>query len=1052
MTKPMKKDFRREVKSSFTRFLSILLIVSLGTAFFAGIKSAAPAMRDSADAVYDIENFMDICVQGTLGVTESDIKEILKISGVGGAEGAYDGTFLCSANEKEIVTNVMSMTDSINLVKVTEGRFPEKYYECIADQKFLDEAGLIVGDIIKLTTGNETEVSETLATDTFTIVGVGTTSYYLNNERGSASIGDGSVDGFLILPEEAFSLKAYTKIFITVDGAQELNCFSNKYENTVENVQSNIKTIADNRCKVRYDEFKTESTDLIATAEGKFEAKKQEVMDQFEASYQQLSDAQTALDTAQAEIDARKQEIADAQELLDMQEANLEDGKQQIADAKVTLADLKNQYETTSAQLAQANKVIEKMEEQLRVNAGSMTNDEYAEQAFTVFGYKATAQIYQAQLDTLGTSIQAAEERISNAESVINGSPETIAAARETLAAGDAEVVEAQKVVTQKQNELNTAKEEYELSKQEVVEELNDAQAKLDKYKEKIQKTEEPVWYVYGREAVDSYSSYKNDADGISAIGLMFPIIFFLVAALVSLTTMTRMVEEQRTQIGTLKALGYSKLDITKKYFLYALYATLFGGVLGVVVGEAIIPKLVVETYKVVYVNLTKTVVSVNLIYAAIAVVIAVVCTTLAALFASWKYLKETPASLMRPETPKIGKKILLERIDGFWLRLNFSQKAALRNLFRYKKRLFMTLFGVAGCMALLLVGFGIRDSVSSMTGKQFQKIWNYDGTITVNESLTRTERRHLLSQVQRTAGVDDYLQTYRTLTYVDNADDEEKENNAYIVVPQNVDFLAEYITLESRTGRNSYTLSDNAVIITEKLANMLNVSVGDKICFRAEKDGDQTVEVPITGIVENYLFHYVYMSPATYRSLFGESPSLNTLLLRSSADNNDELAKSILKIDGITSVTMNSTTQASLDDTMSNLMLIVVLMIVSAGLLAFVVLYNLNNINITERTRELATLKVLGFYDDELEKYVYRENIILTIMGGIIGIVLGVVLHLFVMKSVETDTMMFGRFISWQSYALSILLTTIFSLFVNFLMSFRLKKIDMVESLKSVE
>ena len=1049
MTKPMKKEFRREVKSSFTRFLSILLIVTLGTAFFSGIKSAAPAMRKSADKMYDIENFMDICVQGTLGVTDNDIKEIIKIAGISGVEGAYSGDFLCSSEDAELVTSVISLNDTINLAKVHEGRFPEKYNECIADSKFLNESGYKIGDVIKLSTGTDAEISETLATDTFTIVGVGTTSYYLNDDRGNASIGDGTVDGFIIVPKEAFTLSCYTKLFVTVNGAIDENCFSGKYDSIVEKVESNIRTIADTRCAVRYDEFKKESVDLISKAETKFETRKQDVMDKFAESYKTLSDAQSALDIAQAEIDSKKQEIADAQELLNMQEMNLDDSRAQIEEAKITIADLRTRYETVDKQLSAVNKVIEKMEEELRVNASNMTNDEYAEAAFTVFGYKATAQIYQAQLDTLGTSIETAEQRISDAEAILNGSPETIAAAREKLAEGDKEVVEAQKVVTEKQNELNTAKEEYELSKQEVVEELKDAEAKLDKYKEKIQKTEVPVWYVTGREAVSSYTSFNNDADGISAIGLMFPIIFFLVAALVSLTTMTRMVEEQRTQIGTFKALGYSKLEITKKYFLYAFLATLIGSVLGVTIGESLIPRLIVETYKIVYVNLTKTVITPNFLYAAIAIVIAIVCTTGAALIASWKYLKETPASLMRPETPKVGKKILLEKIDGFWLRLNFSQKAALRNLFRYKKRLFMTLFGVAGCMALLLVGFGIRDSVATMTGNQFNKIWNYDGTVSVNESLTRTERRHLLAEIQKTNGVDDYLQTFRTLSYVNSG---EKENDAYVVVPQNVDFLADYITLEARTGKKSYTLTDNTVLITEKLADLLGVTVGDKITLKSEKEGESTVEVPIAGIVENYIYHYVYMSPATYRSLFGEAPSLNTLLLRSSAQNNEELSKSILGIDGVTSVTMNSDMQEQVDGTMDKLMMIVVLMIVSAGLLAFVVLYNLNNINITERTRELATLKVLGFFDDELEKYVYRENIILTIFGGIIGIVLGIVLHMFVMKSVETDTMMFGRYISWYSYVFSILLTGIFSIFVNFLMSFRLKSIDMVESLKSVE
>lgn len=1049
MTKSLIKDFRREVKNSFTRFLSILLIVILGTAFFSGIKSSAPMMKASADKTYDSENMMDICVQGTLGMTGKDIAEILKIAGVKDAEGAYSGDFLCSAPENEVVTSVLSLTDRINLVKVTQGRFPEKYNECIADSLFLEKTGYQIGDTIKLTMGTDDEIEDTLATDEFTIVGVGSTSYYLSDDRGTASIGDGTVDAFLIIPKEAFTLSCYTKVFVVADGAAELNCFSNKYSSLVERISANIETIAENRCNIRYEEFKNEAGTLIDKAETRFEAKKQKVMTQLEAAYEQLSEAQAELNTAQAEIDSRRQEISDAQELLDLQEGSLDENKAKVEEAKKTLASLKVQYNTTSAQLEQVNATISNMEETLRQNASSMTTDEYADAAFQVYSYKAMAQLYQGQLATLKSGIEQAEIQIANAEEVLNGSPEAIASAREKLASGDEAVREAQNLVSDKQEQLDAATQEYELSKEEVVSEFDSAQAKLEKYKEKIATTQVPQWYVTDRQAISSYASFENDAKGISAIGTVFPILFFLVAALVSLTTMTRMVEEHRTQIGTLKALGYSKKSIIAKYLLYAFTATLAGSIIGVVLGEALIPDLVVETYRIMYVNLTKTASSVNIPYAVISIVIAVLCTTGAAGFACYRSLKENPASLMRPEAPKSGKKIFLEKFEAFWIRLNFSQKAALRNLFRYKKRLFMTLFGVTGCMALLLVGFGIHDSVSSMTENQFNGIWNYQGTVTVDESLTRTERRHVLSEVQEIEGVDDYLQTFRTLTFVDYGENEE---NAYILVPQNVDFLSEYITLETRTGHKEVQINDEGVIITEKLAKMLGVKEGDSISFKSEKDGDSTAEIKILGVVENYIYHYVYMTPSAYKTLFGNSASLNTLLLRSSAADNTEFSKQLLSIDGITSVTMNTDTQTQVDETMGNLIIIVALMIVSAGLLALVVLYNLNNINITERRRELATLKVLGFYDNELESYVFRENIILTVVGMILGIILGAVLHFFIMQSVETDTMMFGREIKWYSYLASIILTCGFSLLVNYLMSFKLRKIDMIESLKSTE
>jgi len=1049
MTKSLQKDFRREVKGSFARFLSILLIVALGTAFFSGIKAATPAMKSSADKTYDSENMMDICIQGTLGMTGKDIVELLKIAGVKDAEGAYSGDFLCSGADSEIVTTVLSLTDRINLVKVTEGRYPEKYNECIADKLFLEKTGYRIGDTVKLSMGTDDELSDTLATDEFTIVGVGTTSYYLSDDRGTTSIGNGTVDAFLVIPKEAFTLSVFTKIFVTVNGAAELNCFSNRYSRLVDSVVSNINTIAENRCNIRYDEFKNESGDLIDKAEARFDEKKQKAMAQLESAYQQLSDAQAELNTAQAEIDSRRQEIDDAQSLLDLQEGSLDENRQKVEEAKTTLASLRVQYNTTSRQLEQVSGTIANMEEELRKNAGSMTTEEYADAAFQVYSYKAMAQVYQGQLATLKSGIEQAEIQIANAEQILDGSPEAIAAAREKLAQGDEAVREAQNIVSDKQEQLDAATEEYNLSKDELVAEFDSAQAKLDKYKEKIATTDVPVWYVTDREAVASYASFESDAKGINAVGTVFPIIFFLVAALVSLTTMTRMVEERRTQIGTFKALGYSKKSIIAKYVLYAFIATLAGGIVGAVLGELLIPGLVLRTYKIMYVNLTKTASFVNIPYAVTAVVIAVLCTTGAALIACRRTLRECPAELMRPEAPKSGKKIFLEKFKGFWIRLNFSQKAALRNLFRYKKRLYMTLFGVAGCMALLLVGFGIRDSVSSMTRNQFNKIWNYQGTVTVDESLTRTERRHLLSEVQGIEGVDDYLQTFRTLTYV-NAND--KQQNAYILVPQNIDYLTDYITIRTRLGHKQISISDDGIIITEKLAKMLGVKEGDTVSFKTEKDGNSTAEVKILGVAENYIFHYVYMTPTAYKNLFGDSAALNTLLLRSSAADNSEFSKQLLQIDGITSVTMNTDTQKQVDEAMGNLNIIVALMIISAGLLAVVVLYNLNNINITERRRELATLKVLGFYDGELEKYVFRENIILTVVGMILGIIIGVVLHFFVMRSVETDTMMFSRQIKWYSYIFSIVLTAAFSILVNVLMSFKLRKIDMIESLKSTE
>jgi len=1049
MTKSMRKDFLREIIHSFTRFLSIFLIVALGVAFFAGILSTAPAMRASADATYDDQNFMDVCVVGTLGVTDRDIAEISKLGDIKDVEGAYSAEFLCPSNGAQIVTAVLSLTDRINLVKVSQGRFPVSYDECIADARFLEKSGYQIGDKISLISGNGKELTDTLATDTYTIVGVGSTAYYLSDDRGTTDIGNGIVDAFLIIPKEAFTLKAYTKLFVKVNGADELNCFSSKYNRLTENAKNNINSIAETRCLVRYDEFKTESVELINTAQSRFEAQKKRAMDQFEQAYQTLSDSQSALDIAQTELDSYQQEVDDAQELLDTREENIPKNKEQLAQARETLAEQEALYNTTSKQLANNQEIIAKMEEELRQNASKMSSDEYADAAFSIYSWKATGQFYKSQLDAIKLAIEQSKKRIENAELILEGSPEAIADARQKLADGEENIKKAQHELNTKQSALDKAKEEYELAKADVVEELDDAQTKLDNYKAEIEATPIPIWYVTGREIVDTYASFDNDADGISAIGAVFPIIFFLVAALVSLTTMTRMVEEQRVQIGSFKALGYSKNTITKKYLLYALFASLAGGIAGAAVGEAVIPSTVVGTYKIMYMNLTKTVVPVNFVYAIIAIAISVVCTTAAAYLASRRSLREVPAELLRQQAPTVGKKIRLEKHEWFWLRLSFAQKAALRNLVRYNKRLFMTVFGVAGCVALMIVGFGIRDSVSSMSDNQFNKIWNYQGTVTINENVSRTQRRHLLANIQGVEGVTDYLQVCRKPYIAVNAD---KQQSIYLIVPQSMEPMADYITLETRFSHEQVMPTDDSIVITEKLAKMLGVSVGDSISFKTSDNSEESATVKISGIAENYLYHYVYMTPAVYRNLFGEIPNLNTLLIKSNAEDDSLLAKTILENSEVTSVTMNSITAKDVAETTDRLMIIVFLMIGSAALLAFIVLYNLNNINITERRRELATLKVLGYQPEEVEKYVFRENTIMMTIGIIIGIALGIVLHFFVMRSVETDAMMFSKQIKWYSFLISIALTAVFSAIVNFLMSFKLKKIDMIESTKSNE
>ena len=1051
MTKGLRKDFRREVKHSFSRFLSILLISALGVAFFAGIRSASPAMLASADATFDSDNLADIRVIGTLGLTDNDVAALLSLEGVQAAEGIYTGDFLCETENNTVVAKVTSMTNQVSLVKVKEGRYPEKYNECIADREFLAASGFQIGDTVRLKTGTEAKISDTLADDEFTIVGVGETSYYLNSERGTAAIGDGTADGLLVIPKEAFTAEVYSEIHVTMTGTAQMNCFSKEYDKVLAAVKANIEAVESARCEARLAEFRADADKKLNQAKYEFQEKKDKALSDLGDAYQTLLTKEAELENGQLQIEQQRQQIEELRALFDSGDQSVENGKEQIAEARATIDDLERQKKAIEDQIAADEAKIAQMQKDLQADAPYISEEEYYQRSMEIIRATATVEYYKNQLPAIEKSIADVNERVTTAEQFIADYPAAAAAARVKIAEGEAKLEEAEKEIQDGEIALERAKEDYALAAEDTEAEINAAQEKLDKSEDEINNVKLPKWHVLDRTSIQSYATYKNDAQSIAAIGTVFPIIFFLVAALVSLTTMTRMVEEERTQIGTLKALGYKKSAITAKFVWYALLSTLLGSIVGVVLGESLLPIVIIRTYRTVYMHLTQTVVQPHILNAVAATVLALLATVGGAVAASARVLSENPAALMRPEAPKIGKRTFVEDIDFIWMRLNFAQKAACRNLFRYKKRLFMTILGVAGCMALLLAGFGIRDSVEMLPEKQFNRVFSYQGTVGADTSLSRAERRQLRSKVASVEGVTEYLQTKSIVTY---AETKKGDTSAYLIVPQDTVKLGEYVHLrEARFPHDDVTLTDDGVLITEKFAKALGVSAGDMITIKEDETAEPVGDVRVAGVVENYLSSYIYMTPNIYKALYGETASLNAALIQvdPSADTN-AVAEDLLDINGVTSVSMNATTQAQVNSMLGNLNVIIAVMILAAGLLAFIVLYNLNNINITERRRELATLKVLGFYPGELAAYVYRENVILTLFGTVLGMGLGFVLHWFVMQTVETETVMFGAEMRFTSYLFAILLTIVFAVLVNALMYFRMKKIDMIESLKSVE
>nr|WP_317448948.1 FtsX-like permease family protein [uncultured Sellimonas sp.] len=1234
----LRKEFWMSIRRSPGRFLSIFLIVALGVSFFSGIRSSEPDMRISGDQFYDETNLMDLKVQGTLGLTDDDVKALSEVEGIQSAEGGYSVDALCKVDENEKVLHIASYYDTVNKTTVSEGRMPKGDSECVLDEDFMKANGYEIGDTIELSSGTEDPLTDSLKKEELAIVGAGSSPEYISIERGSSLIGNGEVAAFAVVAPEAFALDTYTEIYLLVDGAEAETCYTDGYDDLVAEVKKQVEDIADVECVRRTEEIKSEALQEIADsqselddarkeadeelakaeqelqdaeqqitdgqkqiddgkaalASGKAEISSQEkALQNAETQYQsgaaelqsgkatlasqkealasgksqaqaefakqeaEIADSQSQLDSAKQQIDAAEQELASqeakltsAREELDQNKADLAAGleglkqqeegiisqiaqaeqeinqKQQELDAlqaqideleamiaadpdsateemKAQLTELKSQWESGNSALADARAELETKKAQAQaalqeietLRAALTESQSELEQADQVLSeqeavFKEQAAAAREELATrkaqweagikaleegkaaLASAKQVTEdkfasgdEQIAAAEAKIRASEAELSSAASQIASGRSQIEAAKNTITEKETslaqaeaeladgraELESGRKEYETQKADAEKELADAQIKIDDAKVEVDKIEDQEWYVNDRDVLAEYTSYGENADRMRAIGEVFPELFFLVAALISLTTMTRMVEEERTQIGTLKALGYGKGAIAGKYLMYAFLATMGGSIFGVLIGEKLFPFVIIYSYQIMYTHLPHIVTPYQWDYALMATGAALACTLLATFYACYKELTAQPAELMRPPSPKEGKRILLERVTLIWKHLNFTWKSSIRNLFRYKKRFFMTIAGIGGCMALMVVGFGIRDSIMCIGTIQYQEIQVYDGMIYLSSSVTEDEVQQIKNAMDGMDKMDRYIEMEMTREPISLSVDGSTED-VYLCVPEDKDKIEDFMNFRSRTTGEVYHIQDDGIILTEKMANTLDVSSGDTIYLGA--DGEEK-EVTITDVCENYMQHYVYMSPELYQELYGEEPEYNSILFDlkdASAQELSQAGEELLKYDGVMNVTYTNSIEDQLNTMLQSLDLVIVVLIVSAGLLAFVVLYNLNNINITERRRELATLKVLGFYDMEVSSYVYRENIMLTIFSIVVGIVLGALLHRFVITTVEVDAVMFGRVVKWQSYLYSALFTTAFSLFVNWVMYYKLKKIDMVESLKSVE
>lgn len=1159
-----------EIRKSPGRFLSILFIVALGVAFFSGIRAAEPDMRLSGDSYFDEAELMDVKAICTYGVTEDDVRAMEGTEGVAKAEGAYSADFLYSTEDEQQVLHVMSLQEEMNRVTVSKGRLPEKTGECLAD----DNSEFRIGDKIELKSGTDDEISDTLKTDTFEVVGLGNSPCYLSYGRGSSTVGDGSIRAFLAVPENTFDMEVFTEVYLQVEGAKALLAFTDAYDERIEEVLERVERLADERAVVRKDSLKDEANEKLAEAKEELEEGKEEAEKELADAAEKIADAERQLTDARVQIEDGRKQIADAKATLNSKQKELDSARDEYRQGLSRLNDGKAEYEQglsqyeaarpdAEAQIAEGRRQLEGLQAQigadeqsyeavlLQIDAvkgqieaiqaqagrtgmrngfgngdgndpgsgggdtpgdagdgndpGSGEGDtpgdpeggdipggsgeeeeppdseieipaellnqlaelektaqmlamkiEGQRQAYTSAAAELDAS--QKQLDDTAEQLAAVKAQLSSAESELASVPAQLSSGQKQINAGwseirkqEAKLADGEAEIVSNEAKLADAKQEYEDGKAEAEEKLADGEEKIAEAEEDIADIGLPKWYVYDRSTLIEYSGFGENAERLGAIGRVFPVLFFLVAALISLTSMTRMVEEQRTSIGTMKALGYGKAAIASKYIGYALLATAGGSVLGVLIGEKILPYIIVYAYGILYQHLPRILAPYDWGYAAMASGAAMFCTIFATVMACYRELDAQPAVLMRPPAPKNGRRVFLERVGFVWRHLNFTWKSTIRNLMRYKKRFFMTIFGIGGCMALMLVGFGLKDSCYEIAELQFAEIQFYDGSIYLEEDFTGEQQEEIRDALDGEEQVGGYMDAYmQNITLVNG----KKERAAYACVFGSVEDIPQFVDFHDRKTKERYELSDGGVIVSEKTAKLLEAEKGDTIEIKDEENGNKKVK--ISQICENYMGHYIYFTPGCYENAYGEKPEYNSILFKmsdSAADAEmEKVGRDILKKDGALSVSYTHDIEKQLDDMLRSLNLVIVVLIISAGMLAFVVLYNLNTVNIAERKRELATLKVLGFYNAEVAEYVYRENILLTFLGAVVGAVLGKFLHLFIIETVEVDSAMFGRNINQPSFLYSFALTVAFSLMINWVMYFKLKKIDMVESLKSIE
>ncbi len=1153
MTKGLKTNIRRCITGSMGRFIAITLIVMLGVGFFTGLRLTRPDMSAVETNYVRSTHLYDLRLLSTIGFDDKDVEAAIQCNGVTAAVGSINADFVWVRDGKETVWRTHMITPGINDPILVSGRMPEAGNECIVDAQRFTEADIGTSVVIDHNDNSE-ETCENFAYDAYTIVGLVDSSLYMNVERGTTSLGSGSLSGFLLIPKDGYNYEYYTELYVKM--GDETDLYSAAYDEQLDQLKESVDDAVIESVNARFERLKSEAQSEIADGQSELEQQTSDAQLDLDHAKQKLDDAKQQLIDGTANLNSAEQELASAKVQLDDAAAQIkpdyiswrdalnygrtsyEDGLNQLNDAmtaaqqqlnekKSQLDAAETQYNEGFADYQQAVETYTQYDNQWNAakdqldasyddynnNASewqvgwdsyleartrydeispTLPEDEAARWLEQLENAKAELEKEKLALDLWYAKLEENSNELNSQRIELDAQNEQLIYAKSQLDSTQQQLISGQTQIASAQAELDAQREqqlaklnevkasldqfedgieqyeagliayengkitlqsgqseyenglaEYEDGVSELNEKTSDAQQKLLDAQQELLDLKEPVLYSLDRSTNTGYASFESDSQIVDRLATVFPVFFFLIAALVCSTTMTRMIDDERTQIGTLRALGYSRGAILSKYLIYSGSASVTGCLIGYFGGGTLFPLVIWTAYQMLY-NIPGMEYTFSLPLFVVALAASLLCSAGTTFFACRHEMRSTPADLIRPKTPSAGKRIFLEHISPVWKRLKFLHKVSLRNIFRFKKRMFMMILGIAGCTALLVTGFGIHDSVANIANYQFDDIQKYDLIVSFADTVSDSQ----VSDIYKNYG--DQIQTVAVaLMGAGDVTGNTATKSVNIVVSDDSE-ITDIIDLHLNGSAVPYPDSGE-VVLTEKLAELIGVQIGDTITLSL--GDDLRSDFLVSGLAENYVNNYVYLTGNSYHQAFDEEFDAKTVLIRLN-ESADEYAvsASISNDDGVSAVSVISDTRKLIDNMMLSLNYVVALVVACAAALAFIVLFNLGNINISERVREIATIKVLGFHARESGAYVFRENIMLAIMGIVCGLPLGLALHTFVMSQIKVDLVSFKYVIRPSSYIITVILVLLFTTITDLIMRKKIAAIDMAESLKSVE